>query len=211
MSDMLPMFPLQIVVFPNETVNLHIFEPRYRQLIGECQEAGTTFGIPPFINGRLMEIGTEIRLLSIEKKYDDGKLDVRVKGVGLFRKITFETQAPGKLYGAGRIERMDISGEEDYLTNSKIMDLIRELFRVAHVEKEIPEDPGHFSTYDFAHHIGLTPEQEYELLTLTDPVERQSYLVDYLEKVLPVARQVETMRDKAKMNGHFKMIIPPQL
>lgn len=212
MSNLLPMFPLQIVVFPDEIVHLHIFEPRYRQLILECDASGMTFGIPPFLDGNLMEIGTEIRLLSIDKTHEDGKMDIRVQGVGLFRKITFEDQAPGKLYGIGQVERIDPSKEkEDFLINSKIMDLVSELFRVAHVEKEIPEDPHQFNTYLLSHHIGMTTDQEYELLALTEPDARQAYLVDYLEKVLPIARQMEQMRNRAKMNGHFRMIIPPQI
>ena len=91
------------------------------------------------------------------------------------------------------------------------MDLVSELFRVAHVEKEIPEDPHQFNTYLLSHHIGMTTDQEYELLALTEPDARQAYLVDYLEKVLPIARQMEQMRNRAKMNGHFRMIIPPQI
>ena len=63
----LPLFPLQLVVYPGEKLNLHIFEPRYKQLIQECQEQGTTFGIPAFIDSEIMSIGTEIELLKIEK------------------------------------------------------------------------------------------------------------------------------------------------
>ena len=79
----MPMFPLQLVVFPGEHLNLHIFEPRYKQLILECEKEKKTFGVPSFIEGKMMEIGTEMRLIAVEKKYENGEMDVRTEGVAL--------------------------------------------------------------------------------------------------------------------------------
>ena len=70
MHDFLPLFPLKLVVYPGEQLNLHIFEPRYKQLIREAEHNGTTFGIPAFIEENVMDIGTEIKLLSIEKRHE---------------------------------------------------------------------------------------------------------------------------------------------
>ena len=81
---MLPQFPLKIVVFPGEQLNLHIFEPRYKQLINECEAEDRTFGIPAFIEKRVMEIGTEVRLEKIVKRHLNGEMDIRTRGVGLF-------------------------------------------------------------------------------------------------------------------------------
>ena len=65
MIDFLPLFPLKLVAFPGEQLNLHIFEPRYKQLFRECEENQITFGIPAFIDNKIMDIGTELKL---EKK-----------------------------------------------------------------------------------------------------------------------------------------------
>ncbi|MEL7221839.1 MAG: LON peptidase substrate-binding domain-containing protein, partial [Bacteroidota bacterium] len=69
MYRQLALFPLQIIAFPGEAVNLHIFEPRYRQLITDCVEEGITFGIPSFVNGKVNEFGTEVKLIKIEKTH----------------------------------------------------------------------------------------------------------------------------------------------
>ncbi len=94
MTDFLPLFPLQLVVFPGEKLNLHIFEPRYKQLIREVEQNGTTFGIPSYIDGKVMDVGTEIRLISVEKRYEDGQMDIRTEGMGLFRIIELYRVAP---------------------------------------------------------------------------------------------------------------------
>ena len=92
MSKFLPLFPLQLVVFPGEKLKLHIFEPRYKQLVGECRDEKMTFGLPAFFDGRVAEYGTEMRLLTIFKTYDDGRMDIMTEGVAAFlekRKASF--------------------------------------------------------------------------------------------------------------------------
>ena len=84
MPSFLPLFPLQIVVFPNENLNLHIFEPRYKELINECEKEGTTFGIPAFLKQKVMEFGTELEVIKVEKRYGKGEMDIKTKGIGLF-------------------------------------------------------------------------------------------------------------------------------
>ena len=72
MTDFLPLFPLKLVAFPGEELNLHIFEPRYKQLIRECEQNGTTFGIPTFLDNKVLDFGTEIELI---KKIDMANRD----------------------------------------------------------------------------------------------------------------------------------------
>ena len=60
--NFLPLFPLNLIVFPHEDLNLHIFEPRYRQLINECLDEKKTFGIPAFVNNKLLGYGTEVEV-----------------------------------------------------------------------------------------------------------------------------------------------------
>ena len=115
MTTFLPIFPLQLVVYPREDLNLHIFEPRYKQLIKECEEEGKTFGLPAYIDGKVKEIGTELELVSIEKTYPKGEMDIKTRGVGLFKIIKRYRKAPGKLYGGADIERFDFTVEGDYL------------------------------------------------------------------------------------------------
>ena len=84
-----PLFPLELVVFPFEELNLHIFEPRYRQLINDCEKHEALFGIPTFRKGQALDYGSLVKLVKIEKKYPDGRMDIRTKGVQTFRAVSY--------------------------------------------------------------------------------------------------------------------------
>ena len=95
--------------------------------------------------------------------------------------------------------------------NEKILEKIAELFDLLNIEKSLPEDPKHLLTYEVAHHVGLSLEQEYEFLGLATEIERQAYLYKHLKRIIPVVKEMERLRERVKMNGHFKDIIPPEL
>ena len=80
MTNFIPIFPLGIVVYPGENVNLHIFEPRYKQLIKECSENKKSFGIPAVLDNRLQERGTLVSVTEVSKVYDNGEMDIKTKG-----------------------------------------------------------------------------------------------------------------------------------
>ena len=210
MTKLLPIFPLQLVVFPGEHLNLHIFEPRYRQLIQECEEQGTTFGIPAYIDGKVMEVGTEIELLSIEKRHADGEMDIKTRGLGLFHIKEFFRRAPGKLYSAAETAPLEFDTEADIVDNGKILGLLEELFALMKIEKSVERTPADVDTYSIAHHVGFSLEQEYAFLRITDGRKRQEAMLYHLERLLPIVREMENLRARAQMNGHFKDIVPPQ-
>lgn len=210
MSRLLPLFPLQLVVFPGESLNLHIFEPRYRQLIKECEKGGLTFGIPAYIDGKVMEVGTEMRLKQIEKRYPNGELDIKTEGIGLFKVQEFYRKAPGKLYSAADVEPLEFTTKGDALANARILKLVDELFGLLKVQKKIEEGPDGLSTYSLAHHVGFSLEQEYEFLCIPEEKQRQEWMEAHLEKLLPVVQEMENLRKKVQMNGHFKDIVPPK-
>ncbi len=210
MNNLLPMFPLQLVVFPGEPLNLHIFEPRYRQLIEECEEEGITFGIPAYINGKVMDVGTEVELVSVEKRYPSGESDVKTRGLGAFRINQFYRKAPDKLYAGADVERLPHDGGlGDVTQNITILELVEDLFALLNIEKEVPGNPAEFRTFDLAHHVGFSLQQEYQFLCIPTEEARQQYMREHLEKMLPMVREMENLRKRAQMNGHFKNIIPP--
>lgn len=209
MTDFIPLFPLKMVVFPGEKLNLHIFEPRYKQLIRQCEENRTTFGIPAFLDEKVMRIGTEIRLLKIEKVYPKGEMDVKTEGIGVFKIEKLYRDVPDKLYSGADIERIDSQTESDpYLARKILMDL-KELFEVLNIKKEIPKNDQDFLTYQVAHNVGFTIEQEYELLTMENEIDRQNFMSEHLTRLIPMVREMERLREKIKLNGHFKNVIPP--
>lgn len=209
MNQFLPLFPLQIVVFPGEGLNLHIFEPRYKQLIKDCEVEGITFGIPSYIGNQLMTVGTEVELLKVVKKYDNGEVDIRSRGLRIFNIKKYYSVVPDKLYAGADIEPLVFDEEEDVVENEKILVLARELFTYLDIKKALPDDVADFRTWDIGHHIGLKIEQEFELLQLLHSEERQAYIIAHLKQILPVAQDLENLKVKAQMNGHFKHLKPP--
>lgn len=206
---LLPQFPLQIVVYPNENLNLHIFEPRYRQLIKESEENGVTFGIPTFLNNRVMPYGTEVQLLSVEKRHEGGEMDIKTKGLGVYRMEQFINPIPGKLYAGATIVRLETDREFDWTLNEKILSCLIELFDLLNIDKPLPDSPSDFITFDVAHHTGMSTEQEYELLSLPTEKERQTFLISHLEQFLPMVREMRNLQHRALLNGHYKNLKPP--
>ena len=211
LTRQIALFPLQIVVFPGEKLNLHIFEPRYRQLLKDCEEEGISFGIPAYINGRIQEIGTEVQLVKIEKRYPKGEMDITTRGLGLFQIKEFHPRYADKLYAGGEISDLQWDAEEDPIQNQTIITLVKELFQLLNITKSIEEDPMYFRTYDIAHHLGLSIDQEYELLSTFNAIDRQAFLTQHLQTILPVVRETEKLKQKALLNGHFKNLIPPKV
>ncbi len=211
MSQVLPLFPLQIVVFPGEQLNLHIFEPRYQQLIKECEEEGLSFGIPAYINGKMRDIGTQIQLETVEKRYPSGEMDIKTRGTGLFGIKEFFNPLPDKLYSGAQVELIEFQTNESYQLNEQILEHMRQLFQMLQINKELPADASTFKTYDWGHQVGFSIQQEYDLLCLVDAKERQDFMLSHLTQLLPAVKNMEEIRQKAQMNGHFRNIIPPEL
>ena len=209
MPDSLSMFPLKLVVFPGEHLNLHIFEPRYKQLVMECETEGCTFGIPAFINNQVVSIGTEMRLLKIEKQYDNGEMDIRTQGVGLFQIIDFHSVTNNKLYPSADVKRLQGISKGDAAKNIQILEDVKELFKTLHLNKTPPNDPKQFVSFDVAHYVGFSLEQEYEFLCIPTEKDRQNYLLAHLKQMLPVVREMEKLGERALLNGYFKNLKPP--
>jgi Lon protease-like protein len=205
MTNFIPVFPLGIVVFPGETVSLHIFEPRYKQLINECHTEGKPFGIPTVIDNKLNEMGTLVRITEVVKTYDNGEMDVRTIGLKVFRVLELIKSVPDKLFSGAIVnypDNIEGPGKPDLMV--RVVNAIRELHRLLSIEKNFHKPDEELSSYDIAHHVGLSVEQEYELLGLLREEQRQEYIKRHLGKVLPVIAEMETLKERVKLNGHFK-------
>ena len=205
MTNFIPVFPLGIVVYPGETVNLHIFEPRYKQLVSECHAEGKPFGIPTVIDNKLNEMGTLVRITELVKVHENGEMDIRTLGLRVFRVLELIKSVPDKLFGGAIVnypDNIEGPGKPDLML--KVVSAIRELHRLLQIEKNFKKPDEELNAYDIAHHIGLSLEQEYELLGLLREEQRQEYIKRHLSKVLPVIAEMETLKERVRLNGHFK-------
>ena len=207
MNETLPFFPLGLVVFPGEPLNLHIFEPRYKELINDCEAKGLNFGIPPYINDSIKSFGTEVKLKSIVNKYEDGRMDITTEAVRIFKWHSFNNPLNGKLYSGGEVEFLENKADAGYSDKLLLIENAQRLFKLLNIDLEInPDQP--FLSYFLAHKVGLGLSQEYNLLTITSEKKRIDILLDHITRSIPVIRESEKSKDKIKMNGHFKYFNP---
>jgi len=204
MTNFIPVFPLAIVVYPGEQLNLHIFEPRYKQLINECHALKKPFGIPAVINDTITEMGTLVQVKEISQVYEDGKMDIKTEGLQVFRILELIHELPDKLYGGAIVNYPENNEKGNRILMRGIVKGIRELHRLLNIEKKFSKPDDALWSYDVAHHAGMSLQEEYELLELLHELQRQEYLKRHLTKVIPVLAEMEMLKEKVKLNGHFK-------
>lgn len=206
MTNFIPIFPLPVVIFPGEELNLHIFEPQYKQLIKDCHDQGKNFGIPVVIENEVQELGTLMKISKIEKVYENGEMDIKTKGQKVFRILETIHEVPEKLYKGAIVNYPhNIHNGRDHLMK-KVLNSVRLLHQVLHIQKDFKKEDHMIHSFDIAHHAGLSLEQEYELLSFTDELHRQEFLKRHLHKTIPIISEAEKLKEKIKMNGHFRSL-----
>ncbi len=216
MTNFIPIFPLELVVYPGEKLNLHIFEPRYKQLVNECLESKKMFGIPAVIDKKMQDYGTLMEVTELvstkSKPEKTGRIgqsggDIKTKGVKIFRILELIRSVPDKLY-SGAIVNYPENSSSGHLHEMKIvLNRLKEMYQMLHIAS--PENfknktESEVLSYDIAHHVGFSVQEEYELLCLTDERQRQEYIKRHLSKIIPIIAEMEKLKEKIKLNGHFK-------
>ncbi|MDC6367428.1 MULTISPECIES: LON peptidase substrate-binding domain-containing protein [Flavobacteriaceae] len=202
----LPLFPLQTIFFPGETVPLHIFEDRYKQLMNDCRKEAATFGIPVFIDNSL-SFGTEVQLVEVVTTYENGEMDVVCVARNVFKILSFENQMEGKLYAGGDVEFLEMVYDASDELRKEILNKVEILYDLM----EVPFtkiSPKQFNSYSLAHKMGLSFEQEYELLQIVKETDRLLFIENHLDHTIKVLEQVNRTRLIIEQNGHFKNFDP---
>ncbi|MBN8837544.1 MAG: LON peptidase substrate-binding domain-containing protein [Sphingobacteriia bacterium] len=204
MTNFIPIFPLNIVVYPGESLHLHIFEPRYKQLIDECCQEQKPFGIPAVINNQVGELGTLVNIKEIAKRYDNGEMDIKASGIKVFRILEVVKTIPNKLYSGAIVTYPENNEELQITTMQKVVNNLRQLHMLMQVQKDFKKPDADLLSYDIAHHAGMSLEEEYELLGLMKEIQRLEYLKRHIKKAQSVLDETENLKHKIKLNGHFK-------
>jgi len=179
-TQFLPLFPLGVVAFPGEQVLLHVFEPRYRQLIGECDALGIQFGIVTLISGGASQVGTQMMLERILRTDTSGSMDVATRGVRTFRLEHFQREVQGKLYSGGQVTYQRNDPEVNEEIQAALVQLYNRMryragFRDA-IDTPYPEN----LSFIIGHDVGLTRNQELRMLAMPSERDRQVYLFQHL-------------------------------
>ncbi|MFN4915434.1 MAG: LON peptidase substrate-binding domain-containing protein [Sphingomonadales bacterium] len=204
----LPLFPLELVVFEGEKVRLHIFEPRYKQLIHEVMEENTSFGMPVVFEKKLEGTGAELGAVTLIETWPGGEMDIECTALSRFEILDFHPVAKGKLYGGGFVQDLPFIDNEDKELKLRIADLLRELYTHTQFDGgKFPDPAADFPVW--VHKCGLLPQQELELAALTSMSDRQLYVINHLKNLLSSLSALRDMREKIMLNGHFKKMSNP--
>ena len=202
-SGRLPLFPLGIVVYPDEPVPLHIFESRYREMVQLCMAEDRPFGIVYATEDEIAEVGCTARVRRVLNKYDDGRLDIVASGEVRFRLVqVFRDQpcltADVATFGVdGSTEEVDTESRERVITlHIKLLEMAGEEIRTSIYEN------APWVSFVVARNAGLEVEQKQELLEMTTEDERVAYLIEHFRTLFARVEQAQEMNRLAQGDGH---------
>jgi Lon protease-like protein len=181
---------------------LHIFEPRYKELIGECLAEERPFGIVLADDSGLREVGTEASVIEVLERFEDGRLNVVIEGRERFRVVEMTS---GRSFQTGEVEGVaDEHVDVDEQDAERAMELFRELRELVGSDVEEPElgDPALSFALASRVDFGLDPKQR--LLELTSETERLMIVIELLEGALTAVREEQARRELASRNGKLR-------
>jgi Lon protease-like protein len=198
-----PLFPLGLVLIPHELVPLHIFEDRYKLMIGECLEHDREFGIVWLSDDGLKEVGCSARVTRVLERFDDGRMNVLVEGTNPFRLVRRIDDLP---YPAGDVEPLEDDGQGT--PDGEALDAARQRYAdlVAEVTDERPEPDAlaRLDAYGMAATLDVTLDAKQMLLELRSERERLEQLEALFGEALGRIRHAERAAERAQGNGSLK-------
>ncbi|NNE69296.1 MAG: LON peptidase substrate-binding domain-containing protein [Rhodothermales bacterium] len=199
---LVPLFPLGLVLVPDELLPLHIFEERYRDLVRDCLAGDQPFGIVLFQEGRMREVGCLATIRDVVTRYEDGRLDIVVSGVSRFRVVDVVRSRSYLQAEAATMPEADAdpdSPERERLITQhiKLLELAgRTPSPSIYQDREV-------LSYFIALNAGLSVDQKQTMLELPGEQERIDYLIEHMAAFIPRVEEAETLRRKISTNGHF--------
>jgi len=186
----LPMFPLNMVLFPGETTKLYIFEDRYKQMVDDCLDNGASFGIPYIEKGKIQKFGSEVKINRVLKTYENGGMDILVEGTGLFQLLEFSEVLRPKLYGAGLIEYLNASQK---IVLNNLQDATVNYFGSVQNKIIDYETVSNLSIYSVASALQLTHPEKYKLLASPN---QQLHLLNALSFIIHIINTEQQLKDR---------------
>jgi Lon protease-like protein len=201
------LFPLPLVLLPTERIPLHIFEPRYKELIAECVEQEEPFGLVLATgDGAVHDVGTRARVEQVLEVLDDGAMNIVVEGVDRFRLLEL---TKGRAFTTCLVEPLDDQDDPARAADAaRARDLFRTLAEATGSEVELPDDDETGLDFQLAARVDFGTEAKQELLSSTSPRHRMSRLTELLELALEAMKLQKTLHDRAAGNGKVSPLDP---
>ena len=201
----IPLFPLDIVLFPGQAVALHIFEPRYRQMTRYCIDSQNPFGIVRATGVTLAQTGCSAMIIKVLKEYEDGRSDILTAGQNAFRLLRTHEEKP---YMEADVEYLeeDFIGV-DFAVSERLEELCDQCHRLIYGQDapKFETEGGISLAYHVASELPIELAMRQKLLEIRSESERQAQLVSHLTEWYPRLQRRERVRGKAAGNGHGKL------
>lgn len=201
----LAIFPLQIIVFPGEQLNLHIFEQRYRDLFNDLKnDIDLRFGIPPVINNEIYGLGCRLKLASIIKEYPNGEMDIIAEGIDIFSINQIIPKYLNRNYVGADVEIFEDDPTYNLVKFEALKALYDDFQSLLKQQKEIRNIKPELYSFQIAHFVGLNENQKLNLLAIESEEERQELMITHLNQIIPSMKSIEETQKRIEANGHFK-------
>jgi ATP-dependent Lon protease len=200
--ERIPLFPLNVVLLPGADLPLHIFEPRYRQMVRQCLDEKSEFGMLLALPKGVVHVGCTAEIIDVVKRYSDGRMDILTMGRAPFRVVN--------LFDGNPL----LEGEVDYLedsetpSNPRVRRELVELYEACHTlifgdyPKNLGNSVSEILSYVVAGTLPMDLLWKQQILELRSEADREERLVAYLREWAPHLQKTEVMRQRAGGNGH---------
>jgi Lon protease-like protein len=195
-SSLLPIFPFELVLLPGVPLPLHIFEPRYKEMIAECLEQKKPFGVVRASSDGVADIGCTAEIMSVTKKYDDGRMDILTRGVDRFEVIQVNEDR-SFLQAEISVMQDEDEDEPDKPAAQMVTQAVRLHAEIAKLAGEEPSGPDeHAGNLSFllAGSLPLDLDFKQNLLSTLSEARRLEAVIGYLEAILPGLRRASKAR-----------------
>jgi ATP-dependent Lon protease len=199
--DRIPLFPLNVVLLPGAELPLHIFEPRYREMVKDCLEEKSEFGMLLSLPKGLARVGCTAEILEVAKRYPDGRMDILTVGRAPFRVVELFQQNP---LLEGHVDYLD---DREMAAPQRIQRELVELFEACHtlIFDDYPKNLEGCAPENLSYLVAATLPMDLlwkqQILELRSEGDRQERLVAYLREWAPHLQKAGTSRQRAAGNG----------
>jgi Lon protease-like protein len=201
LNTLLPLFPLDLVLLPGVPLPLHIFEPRYKEMINECLDQKTVFGMIRSKEEKLATIGCTAEIINVLKKYPDGRMNILAEG-----KRRFEVLQVNQDRAFLQADVFYLDDESDPATAidvKKAIALHEEIMKLAGAQAEdIEESETSRLAYRLAGSLPFDPDFQQALLEMNSEADRTRAIISFFEQLLPTLYRNANAKKKAGGNGH---------
>jgi Lon protease-like protein len=201
-TSRIPLFPLGVVLFPGTRLPLHIFEERYKLMIGRCIQQETPFGIILAVGGGIATVGCTARVLQVAKAYEDGRMDIITTGQSAYRVQELHNDQP---YLEGDVEMLgDDPRPGSPADATQLRALFDKCYRLLHNSAPPAQDDDDELpvSYRIAAELPLDLEIRQAVLEIRVEADRRALLIERLAQALPEIERMHAARSKVSGNGH---------